>query len=55
MFLNVDMSTDTQKSSQKYEAFVAFLTGGNQLFCQKENSQVQEINKQIKLVHFDVS
>lgn len=36
-------------------AFVAFLTGGNQLLRQKENAQVQEINKQIKLVNFDVS
>lgn len=35
MFLIDDMNADAQKSSQKYEAFVAFLTGGNQLLRQK--------------------
>lgn len=32
-----------------------FWLGGNQLLRQKENSQVQEVNKQIKRVQFDVS
>lgn len=46
MFLNVDMNADTQKSSQKHEAFVAFFDRENQLLRQKENAQVQEINNQ---------
>lgn len=51
MLVNVDTNADTQKSSQKCDAFVAFLTGRNQLLLQK----YKEKNEQIKLVNFDVS